>query len=66
MSELDNTETTRLRPWETEVHLGPTGTSEELARRLFDAGASDDAVDAAGGHGTAARLRAEQLASHAA
>jgi len=56
----------RTLPWEHEVHLGPTGTSEELARRLFEAGASDEAVDAAGGPGTAAQLRAEQLASHAA
>lgn len=33
------------------------GASEDVAKRLFEAGASDVAVDAAGGPGTAVKLR---------
>jgi hypothetical protein len=40
-----------------ELVLGPEGFSAELAERLADAGASDKAIDAAGGDGTAERLR---------
>jgi hypothetical protein len=56
----------QIPAWERDVALGPTGTSESLARRLLEAGASDKAVDAAGGPGTAERLRAELAAPHAA
>ena len=42
-----------------EIHLDLTVYSAALAQRLSEAGASDKAVDAAGGVGTAARLRGE-------
>lgn len=39
-----------------EIHLGSPEYSSELAVRLAESGASDAAVDAAGGPGTAVRL----------
>lgn len=41
-----------------EVHLDLAVVSDELAERLSEAGASDKAIDAAGGEGAAKRLRA--------
>lgn len=41
----------------TEIHLGSPGYSDVLAARLAESGASDAAIDAAGGPGTADRLR---------
>jgi hypothetical protein len=43
----------------TEIHLGTPEYSDELAARLAESGASDAAIDAAGGPGTAERLLAE-------
>lgn len=40
------------------VHIDLDVLSTELAERLLEAGASDDAIDAAGGIGSAQRLRA--------
>lgn len=39
-----------------EIHLGSPGYSPALAARLAESGASDAAIDAAGGPGTADRL----------
>jgi hypothetical protein len=39
-----------------EIHLGSSGYSAALAERLAESGASDAAIDAAGGPGTADRL----------
>jgi hypothetical protein len=44
----------------SELVLGPIGYSTDLAERLAEAGASDKAIDAAGGEGTAERLRVQQ------
>lgn len=58
MSTLDaNIDTTDLPVGAGVFHLGPIDFSADLAERLAEAGASDAAVDAAGGPGTAERLR---------
>jgi hypothetical protein len=64
MSEPDDVQ--QLPVGAREIHLGPTNPSESLARHLLESGASDTAVDAAGGPGTAKRLRRELAGLRAA
>ena len=49
-----------------ELHLDLTIHSLALAERLSEAGASDKAIDAAGGNGTAEKLRDAERAQSAA
>ncbi len=60
----DTTESTKAPAEEFDLDL--TVRSLEVAERLLDAGASDKAVDAAGGDGAAARLRAKREKAAAA
>lgn len=47
----------------TEIHLDYAEYSDELAVRLAESGASDAAIDAAGGPGTAERLHDEDASA---
>ncbi len=68
MTDETNVQTSRALPYGAkEIHLGPPDFSQALAIRLAESGASDEAIDAAGGPGTADRLhRTDALARHEA
>ena len=64
MSDQAHVETSHPLPYgATEIHLRSSGYSAELANRLAESGASDDAIDAAGGPGTADRLHEADAAA---
>jgi hypothetical protein len=63
MTDEAHAETQPLPYGATEIHLGSQEYSEELATRLLESGASDAAIDAAGGPGTARRLHAADAAN---
>jgi|GEM_PF-3638549 len=64
MKTTENSET--LPVGARELHVDLTVLSPDLAERLSEAGASDKAIDAAGGDGAAEQLRAERAEATAA
>jgi hypothetical protein len=57
MTDKPNVQTSQELPYGAkEIRLGSPDFSEALAIRLAESGASDEAIDAAGGPGTADRL----------
>lgn len=57
MTDKTNAQTSQALPYGAkEIRLGSPDFSEALAIRLAESGASDKAIDAAGGPGTADRL----------
>jgi hypothetical protein len=57
MTDKANAKTSQALPYGAqEIQLGSPDFSEALAIRLAESGASDEAIDAAGGPGTAERL----------
>jgi hypothetical protein len=64
MTDRDQVDPNAALPYgATEIRLGALTYSDALAVRLADSGASDEAIDAAGGPGTAERLGADAPAN---
>jgi hypothetical protein len=60
MAEKAHTDTSSALPFGAKpIVLGASGFDDALAIRLAESGASDEAIEAAGGPDTAARMRAE-------